>query len=198
MSQIIQTLVWEGKAKPGEVKRSTLQEKIRQSGYSSRQMRMYASNGVSAARRFQKRNPNALWQSDIKYGPYLPIGPGGEKKQIFLVLFIDDATRSVLHGEFYAALDQTIVEDCFRQAIQRHGIPEAVFYDNGKQYKTKWMMRTCSKLGIRLLFAKPYSPESKGKIERLNGVISSFLNEVELEKSQTLEQLNTWFEGVAK
>lgn len=192
VSQIIQILEWEGKAKQGEVKRSTLQEKLTQSGYSSRQMRMYADKGI-AARRFQKRNRNALWQSDIKYGPHLPIGPGGEKKQVFLVLFVDDATRSVLHGEFYAAFDQTIVEDCFRQAIQKNGVPEAVYYDNGKQYKTKWMTRTCSKLGIRLLFAKPYSPESKGKVERLNGVIGSFLNEVELEKSQTLEQLNTWF-----
>jgi putative transposase len=161
VSQIIQILVWERKAKPGELKRSTLQEKLAQSGYSSRQMRLYESKGV-AARRFQKRYRNALWQSDIKYGPHLPIGPGGEKKQVFLVLFVDDATRSVIHGEFYAAFDQTIVEDCFRKAIQKHGVPEAVYYDNGKQYKTKWMTRTCSKLGIRLLFAKPYSPESKG------------------------------------
>lgn len=109
------------------------------------------------------------------------------------MLFEDDATRSVLHGEFYALFDQTIVEDCFRQAIQKYGVPEAVYFDQGKQYKTKWMARTCSKLGIRLLFAKPYSPESKGKVERLNGVIDSFLSEVELEKPKTLEQLNALF-----
>ncbi|MCF2941832.1 DDE-type integrase/transposase/recombinase [Paenibacillus alkaliterrae] len=78
------------------------------------------------------------------------------------MLFEDDATRSALHGEFNALFDQTIVEDCFRKAIQKYGVPEAVYFDQGKQYKTKWMARTCSKLGIRLLFAKPYSPESKG------------------------------------
>nr|WP_218033984.1 DDE-type integrase/transposase/recombinase [Paenibacillus koleovorans] len=59
-------------------------------------------------------------------------------------------------------MDQTIVEDCFRQAIQKFGIPESVYLDNGKQYRTKWMTRACSMLGIRLLFAKPYSPESTG------------------------------------
>ncbi|SDJ44352.1 DDE-type integrase/transposase/recombinase [Paenibacillus naphthalenovorans] len=191
--QIIQILEWEEIVKPGELKRSTLQEKLTQRGYSSRQMRLYETKGV-AARRFQKRRRNALWQSDIKEGPYLPIGPGGEKKQVYLVLFEDDATRSVMNGEFYALFDQTIVEDCFRKAIQKYGVPEAVYFDQGKQYKTKWMARTCSKLGIRLLFARPYSPESKGKVERLNGVIESFLGEVELEKPKTLEQLNALFQ----
>jgi len=194
VSQIIQILEWEGKAQPGQLKRSTLQEKLTDRGYSSRQMRMYTSAGV-AARRFQQRHRNSLWQSDIKYGPFLPIGPGGTNKQVYLVLFVDDATRLVLHGEFYETLDQSIVEDCFRKAIQQYGTPEAVYFDNGKQYRTKWMGRTCSKLGIRLLFAKPYSPESKGKVERLNGVVQGFLNEVLLEKPKTLERLNTWFQA---
>jgi putative transposase len=166
ISQIIQILEWEGKALPGAIKRSTLQEKLTERGYSSRQMRMYTSKGV-AARRFQKRYRNALWQSDIKFGPYLPIGPNGTNKQVYLVLFIDDATRFVLHGEWYATMDQSIVEDCFRKAISKYGIPEATYFDNGKQYRTKWMGRTCSKLGIRLLFAKPYSPESKGYVKTL-------------------------------
>lgn len=193
VQQIIRILEWEGLVQPGEVKRSTLQEKLTTSGYSSRHMRLYESKGV-AARRFQKRYRMALSQSDIKYGPYLPIGPGGDQKQVYLVLFIDDATRLVLHGEFYALFDQTIVEDAFRKTLEKYGAPEAVYFDQGKQYKTKWMTRTCSKLGIRLLFAKPYSPESKGKVERVNGVINSFLSEVELEKPKTLEHLNAWFQ----
>ena len=194
VSQIIQILEWEEKAQPKQLKRSTLQEKLMESGYSSRQMRMYTSSGISA-RRFQKRHRNQLWQSDIKFGPFLPIGPNGTFKQVYLVLFIDDATRYVLHGEFYPTLDQIIVEDCFRKAIQQHALPEAVYFDNGKQYRTKWMGRTCSKLGIRLLFAKPYSPESKGKVERMNRDVQTFLNEVKLETPKTLDRLNTWFQA---
>jgi putative transposase len=194
VSQIIQILEWEEKVEPGQIKRSTLQEKLAERGYSARQMRMYSDKGV-AARRFQKRHRNQLWQSDIKYGPFLPIGPKGTNKQVYLVLFIDDATRYVLHGEFYETLDQAIVEDCFRKAIQKYGAPDAVYFDNGKQYRTKWMGRTCSKLGIRLLFTKPYSPESKGKVERLNGVIQGFMNEIQLEKPKTLDRLNNWFQA---
>lgn len=193
VTQLIQILEWEGRIQPGEIKRSTLQEKLTQRGYSSRHMRMYAESGV-AARRFQQRHRNRLWHSDIKYGPFLPIGTDGEKKQVFLVTFIDDATRFVLHGEFYPVMTQGVVEDCFRQAIQKYGLPESVYFDNGKQYRTKQMTRTCSKLGIRLLFAKPYSPESTGKVERFNRVVDGFLSEAALEKPKTLVRLNELFQ----
>ncbi len=193
VAQLIQILEWEGRIRRGEIKRSTLQERLAARGYSTRHMRMYAESGV-AARRFQQRHRNRLWHSDIKYGPYLPIGPGGAMKQVFLVTFIDDATRFVLHGAFYPVMDQTIVEDCFRRAIQKFGVPESVYFDNGKQYRTKWMTRACSKLGIRLLFAKPYSPEATGKVERFNRVVDSFLSEAALEKPKTLERLNELFE----
>lgn len=193
VAQIIQILEWEGRIQPGQVKRSTLQEKLAQKGYSTRHMRMYADTGV-AARRFAQRHRNQLWHSDIKFGPYLPIGSDGAKKQVYLVTFVDDATRYVLHGQFYPVLDQVIVEDCFRQAVLKYGVPEAVYFDNGKQYRTKWMTRACSKLGVKLLFAKPYSPEATGKVERFNRVVDSFLAESALEKPRTLDKLNELFD----
>jgi putative transposase len=193
VSQIIQILEWEGLAEPGQIKRSTLQDKLTERGYSSRQMKLYSQTGI-AARRFQKRHRNQLWQSDIKFGPYLPIGPNGTKKQVYLVVIIDDATRFVLHGAFYPTLDSRIVEDAFRHAIQKYGVPEAVYFDNGKQYRTKWMSRTCSKLGTRLIYAKPYAAESKGKVEKFNRTVDAFLGEVALEKPNTLERLNELFE----
>lgn len=192
ITQIIKILEWEGLAEPGQIKRSTLQEKLAERGYSSRQMRMYAETGA-AARRFQKRYRNQLIHSDIKYGPYLPIGKDGTKKQVYLVTFIDDSTRYALHGEFYDTLDQGIVQDCFRQVIQKYGAPVALYFDNGRQYRTKWMARACAKMGIRLLYARPYSPEATGKVERFNRVVDSFLAEAALEKPQTLEKLNQLF-----
>lgn len=193
VNQIINILEWEGLAQPGQIKRSTLQEKLAQRGYSSRHMRLYADSGV-AARRFQKKYRNQLWHSDIKYGPYLPIGKDGAKKQVYLVTFVDDATRFVLHGQFYPVLDQVIVEDSFRQAILKYGVPDKVYFDNGSQYRTKWMIRACAKMGIRLIYAKPYSPEATGKVERFNRVVDSFLSEAALEKPQTLEKLNQLFQ----
>lgn len=192
IAQIIQILEWDGLALPGQIKRSTLQEKLSEKGYSSYQMKMYAASGI-ATRRFQRKQRNSLWHSDIKYGPYLPIGPNGEKKQVYMVAFMDDATRYILHTEFYPTLNATIVEDCFRKTIMKYGIPGSVYFDNGKQYRNKWMKRACSKIGVKLVFARPYSPESTGKIERFNRVVDSFLDESYLEKPKTLDQLNQLF-----
>lgn len=183
---IIKILEWEKKIEPGIIKRSTLQEHLAKEGYSSSQMRIYRDSAV-AARRFQRTNRNSLWQSDIKFGPYI------NGKQVYLVAFIDDCTRFVLHAEFYPVLDASIVEDAFRQALIKFGAPKRVYFDNGKQYRTKVMERACAKLDIGLLFARPYAAESKGKIERLNRTIDSFLSEIRLEKPESLTELNRKF-----
>ena len=188
--QIIEILEMEGKAPVGLLKRTTLQDKLQERGYSARQMKMYQQSGL-AARRFQMRERGDLWHSDIKHGPFLIIC--GEKMQIYLVSFLDDATRYVIHGEFYDSLDQTIVEDCFRKAILKEGLPRRVYFDNGKQYRNKWMERACAIMGIKLLFAKPYSPESSGKIERFNRTVESFMDEVELKNCKTLDDYNKYF-----
>jgi len=190
VSQIIEILEMEGRVPVGSLKRTTLQDKLQERGFSARQMKVYQGGGV-AARRYQRQERGDMWHSDIKFGPTLTIN--GEKKQIYLVCFLDDATRYVVHGEFYDSLDQTIVEDCFRKAILKEGVPRRVYFDNGKQYRTKWMERACAMLGIKLLYAKPYSPESTGKIERFNRTVEAFLDEVSLIRCRTLDEYNEHF-----
>jgi transposase InsO family protein len=183
---IIQILEWEGKIEAGSVRRSTLQDHLVAAGYSSSQMRIYRESGV-AARRFQRSHRNSLWQSDIKYGPHV------NGAQTFMAAFIDDCTRRVLHAEFYPTLDQSIVEDAFRQSLQGHGAPKAVYFDNGKQYRTRVMERACAKLGVRLLYARPYAAESKGKIERFNRTVDGFLAEIQIGIPRDLGELNRKF-----
>ena len=188
--QIIEILEMEGRVPVGFLKRTTLQDKLQERGYSARQMKLYQQGGL-AARRFQRQERGDMWHSDIKYGPFLTVG--GTRKQIYLVSFLDDATRYVVHGEFYDSLDQTVVEDCFRQAVLKEGLPRRVYFDNGAQYRTKWMERACAILGIKLLYAKPYSPESTGKIERFNRTVDHFLDEVALKQCKTLDAFNQYF-----
>lgn len=183
---IIQILEREKKIAPGSVSRSTLQDHLTAAGYSSAQMRIYRSGGV-AARRFQRSNRNDLWQSDIKFGPYI------NGKQVYLAAFIDDCTRYVLHAEFYPVLDQSIVEDAFRQSLHKYGAPKAAYFDNGKQYRTKVMERSCAKLNIRLLYTRPYAAESKGKIERFNRTVDGFLAELQVDRPKDLNALNRRF-----
>lgn len=186
--EIIRILEWEGFAEEGFLRKSTLQDQLAARGYSSRQMRTYAKD-VTSARRFQKPWRNYLWQSDIKYGIYI------NGKPTYMVCFLDDCTRNVLHSEFYDTLDQTIVQDCFRKALLKYGAPDSVYFDNGKQYRTHWMKRACAKMGIRLLYAKPYNPEGKGKQERYNQTVDSFLREASISKPKSLAELNRLYDA---
>jgi transposase InsO family protein len=187
--QIIEILELEGKAPQGFLKRSTLQDRLREAGYSAAQMKLYQQPGI-AARRFVRLERNDMWQADIKHCGY--IKTDGKRKEVFFVGFIDDATRYIVHGEFYHDFDQSIVEDALRKAIGKHGLPRRLYFDNGKQFRNKWMERACAILGIKLIYTAPYSPEAKGKIERFNRTLESFLSEAGL-KDPNLGEINNLF-----
>jgi len=104
VAQIIKILELEGVVQPGAVRRTTLQEHLVRRGYSSAKMKQYQRPVGTSARRFQKSHRGMLYQGDIKYGPLLPIGKDGEKKQVYLSAFIDDATRFIVHARFYTIL----------------------------------------------------------------------------------------------
>lgn len=187
--QIIRILEAEERVLKGSLKRSTLQRAMAEKGFSSAQMRLYTGKGL-AARRFQKPHRCQLWQSDIKYGPYLPIGLNGKPHQVYLVAVIDDATRFIVHARFYMDQKLPILEDSLRQAVSRWGKPDALYVDNGKQFRSDWLQSACDRLGIKLKFTRPYAPESKGKVERFNRTVDEFLTEAALQRPETINRLN--------
>ncbi len=189
VAQIIRILEMENLVKPGELKRSTLQDHLQTAGFGAKQMRVYSNKGL-ASRRFQKSHRCMLFQGDIKIGPYLPIGPNRSNKQVFLAAFIDDATRYIVSARLYDTQKIEIIEDCLRRAVMNFGIPDSIYVDNGKQYRSKWLQKACDKLGIRLRFTKPYSPQSKGKIEFFNRTLDSFLAELVIDKPLSLDEAN--------
>jgi transposase InsO family protein len=196
VADIIKILELEGAITEGTVARSTLQRHLAARGYASSQMRMYTSKGA-AARRFRKEHRNQLLMSDIKYGPFIP-AENGKKKQIYLVVWIDDATKFIVSAKFYMNQKVGAIEDSLRMAIQKYGTPEKIFCDNGKQYRSEWLAKTCAKLGIRLLHSRPYHPEGKGLVENFNKQIGKFISEAVLKKPASVgeynELLHIWIE----
>lgn len=191
--QIIYILETEGKAEPGVLKRSTVQDHLYAAGFGQKQMKKYNEGQKSSSKRFCKPNRMMLVQADIKYGPKLPIGPGGKKVQTYLSSIMDDHSRYILASEFYDNQEKEIVEDSFRKAILKCGRFEAAYVDNGGQYVSRQLLRSTAKLGIRVLHAKPFSGQSKGKIEKFHQVVDSFLAEARAKKIQTLEDLNHYW-----
>ena len=190
VADIIKILELEGAVEPGSIPRSTLQTHLAAKGYSASQMRMYTSKGA-AARRFQKEHRNQLWQSDIKFGACVT-AENGRKKQTYLIAWIDDSKRFIVDARFYLSQTEDEVEDSLRRAIQKYGVPEKIFTDQGGQYKSKHISKICAKLGIRLLRARPYHPEGKGKIEAYNKQAGKFLSEAALKRFDRLEEYNEY------
>jgi putative transposase len=174
------------------VARSTLERHLRQQGLSGRQIKIEHKQVTS--RRFNRVGRNTLWQADLKYGPYLPDPKQkGHKIKTYLIAIIDDATRLVVHAEFYDNQKLPVLEDTFRKAIIKCGTPNNLYVDNGKIFVSHWLQLACAKLSIRHLNTRAYSPESKGKIERWNRTADEFIREAYLEKPESLEQLNSLF-----
>ena len=190
VADIIKILELECAIVPGSVARSTLQRHLAAKGYAASQMRMYTSKGA-AARRFQKERRNQLWQSDIKYGPFVTV-ENGRKKQIYLVAWLDDSKRFIVSARFYLQQTEDEVADCLRRAIQKYGVPDKIFTDQGGQYKSKHMVHICAKLGVRLLRARPYHAEAKGKVENYNKQVGKFLSEAALKKFTKLDEYNEY------
>lgn len=174
------------------IARSTLERHLRHQGLSGRKIKAEQKQVVS--RRFNRQGRNTLWQADLKYGPYLsdPTQPN-RKMRTYLVAIIDDATRMVVQAEFYDNQKLPVLEDTFRKAVTKCGLPDNLYVDNGKIFVSQWLRLACAKLRIRHINTKAYSPEAKGKIERWNRTVEEFLQEARLEKPQTLEQLNDLF-----
>ena len=187
---IIQILELEGKAASGVLKRTTLQNALAKAGYGAKMMKIYQDKGYASGR-FARVHRNDLWQGDIKYGLIIKID--GKPVQTYMSCLIDDATRYIIHAEFYDNMEQSIVEDTLRKGIKKFGVPRRIYFDNGSQYRTHWMKRACALLGIRLLYAKPRNPQGKGKQERFNLTVNSFLDELELKNPTSIKEVNTYF-----
>ncbi len=191
---IITILEGEGMVEPGQISCSTLSHNLKKLEVTAAELRREMFSGHAAVRRFVRQGRNTLWQSDIKYGPYV-LDDRGQKRRTYLACFLDDATRLITHGEFYDNQRLPILEDSLRKALIKFGKPDEIYVDNGSQYTSRWFRIACARLGIKYMNAKPYSPESKGKIERFNRTVEEFMREVALDKALTLPILNARFKA---
>jgi len=182
-------------AVPAELplKERTLRGILQQRGKSRQEL----AGQSKAFRRFERPEANALWQGDMLVGPYLPDADRpGKYRRTALFCFIDDYSRLIPYGEFFFEESLPRLERVLKVAILRRGIPQSIYVDNGKVYVSTQLQAVCAALGIRAIHSTPYTPNTRGKIERFFGTVrGQFLVEVEAAKIATLEELNASFQA---
>jgi len=188
---ILEILEQEGLLASGAVTRATLDRHLRRVGVMTRRPRQTVQRG---ARRFQKAHRNQLWQADLKYGPSLPDPEDPRKmRRTYLFAFIDDATRLVPYAAFFFAQREFQLEQAFKWAVLRYGLPDKVYVDNGKIFVSDHFQLACARLNVRHARTAPYRPEAKGKIEKFMRRVEEFIAELLLAPARTLDELNDTF-----
>jgi len=122
-----------------------------------------------AARRFEREQPNQLWQMDFK-GDYLI-----EQGKCYPLSILDDHSRFVV-GLF--ALSNQLgrsVKSCLISTFERYGVPEAILTDHGIPWWGNANGHGLTRLsvslirqGIQLYFSGFCHPQTQGKVERFH------------------------------
>ena len=134
--------------------------------------RLLKRNGLAKAenrnpvdrRRFEAELPNDVWQADVMHGPRVLYE--GKMRKTYLLAFLDDMSRFIPCAEFYLAENVDSFKDCFKQAVLKRGLPRKLLVDNGAMFRHRDTRYITAALGVILIYAAPYQPQSKGKIER--------------------------------
>ncbi len=152
--------------------------------------------------RYEAAAPNERWITDVLVGPWVPHPrrEGSVRARLFLIA--GDHSRLLAGGRFYGQENARACQELLRRTITHRGVPAVLYADNGAPFSNAWLARTCAVLGIRLVHSRPYSPQGRGKQERLNRYIrEAFLAEAAHHGIESLGQLNdlftAWAERVA-
>lgn len=124
-----------------------------------------------ADQRFQRLEPNQLWQIDFKG----PIEVARQRLQPLSIL--DDHSRYLLAlvpcRDLTMKTAWTVLWDLMADA----GLPEAILADNsfGNTQKRRlgigWFDARLIRCGIRPIHGRPYHPQTQGKVERFHGTL---------------------------
>lgn len=162
VSVILRTLEADGRLDKGAVSATTVRRLFKDAGLDRVGLRN--STAGHTRLRWQAERPMALWHGDVCHGPALRID--GKVRPLRIHALMDDASRYVVALEAHHSEREVDMLGLMVRALRRHGAPDALYLDNGSTYRGDTLATACARLGVTLLHARPYSPESRGKMER--------------------------------
>jgi transposase InsO family protein len=174
-----------GAVQKNSLSRSTIHRLLKKHQLSAREI-----NCQKIERRaFESTYAGDLWFGDVMHGPSIQTETG--RKKVYLVTLMDDASRLICHSEF--CFDETAIsiEFVLKEALLKRGLPKKLLIDNGPAYRAESLQNVCARLKIRLIYSRPYEPESKGKLERWHRTIrEQFITEIDWQSIHNLDELN--------
>ena len=153
--RLIRILERAGEVTEGQLTRSSVQRLLLAKGVSR------LGGGEPRERRsFRFEEPGALWIGDVLHGPL--VLAGGRLRKTYVIAFIDSATRFVPAAEVRLSESAADHEYVLKQAILKHGIPGAIYEDNGAAQRSESLVLIVADLSSRLIHTESYDPQAKG------------------------------------
>jgi transposase InsO family protein len=185
-----------GTVATGELKRSAVHRLLQAHGLSRPSG---APSEPEEHRAYVAEHAGDIWYGDVMHGPRVPMQDGLRKA--YLVSLMDDASRLIVHSAFHPGETALDIEAVLKQAVLKRGLPVKLVIDNGPAYRAKTLQGICARLGIHLVYCRPYHPEGKGKLERWHRTFrNQFLSELDATRIRDLSDLNArlwaWLETV--
>lgn len=194
--QIVRLLEAAGTVASASLSRSAVHRLLQHSGLS----RLAGSASLPEEKRsFCAEFAGSVWYGDVMHGPRVSVK--GQLRKTYLVSLIDDASRLVAHSAFCLGETALDIEGVLKQALLRRGVCVKLVVDNGAAYRANTLQGICARLGIHLIFCRPYAPEGKGKLERWHRTVrDQFLSELDERRIADLDDLNArlwaWLEQI--
>lgn len=194
--QIQQLLETAGVVADNVLSRSSIHRLLQTHGIS----RMAGSASLLEEKRsFNAEFAGSVWYGDVLHGPAVPTPKG--MRRAYLVSLMDDASRLIAHSAFCRGETALDIEGVLKQAVLKRGLPKKLVVDNGAAYRSGTLQGICARLGIHLIYCRPYAPEGKGKLERWHRTFrDQFLSELDASQVLDLSDLNArlwaWIERI--
>ena len=180
---IYQKLIEDGYINPNNVSKSTILKFIRDNYL------LFGDDNKIDRRAFEMEFSNEMWDADTSHGPYLTIN--NKKIKTYLIALIDDASRLITNAKFFYEDNAINFQNTFKEGLKKYGIPKKIFLDNGKTYKNEQLSIICANCGMELIYTKPYSPQSKAKIERwFHTMKETWMRGINWEDIENIDELN--------
>lgn len=129
-----------------------------------------------ALQRFERSEPNELWQMDTK-GKY-PLADG----ECHPLSIVDDHSRYAVGLYALSALRIEQAYPCLVESFERYGVPQAMLMDRGTLWwspSNGWALSRLSvgliEQGIGLHYGRVAHPQTQGKVERFHRTLGAAL-----------------------
>ena len=196
LDQLIWCVEQQGVAARGTVPRSSVHRLLRRHGLSRP---TGAASEAEEFRSYEAQYAGDIWYGDVMHGPRVAVN--GKLRKVYLVSLMDDASRLLTHSSFCTGETALDIEAVLKQAVLKRGLPVKLVVDNGAAYRAKTLQGICARLGIQLIYCRPYAPQGKGKLERWHRTVrDQFLSELDMTRMADMADLNArlwaWVEEI--